>query len=266
MDTLLFILKKLISAFIYPLFASILIILFGIIFLIRTRKSRLGLGLVCAGLLILVVPSLPVVERELTASLERQAGRYCDPGRLIGAGVKHIVVLAGNSATPAGTPADKWGCSVLREMEGIRLKQGMPDAKLVISAGSGPETASDPESASALAISVGIPASDIITETRPFDTADEARLISDIVGSESFALVTSAIHMPRSMMLFQKAGTNPIPCPCDFGNLKPLPLRNWFIPSAGALKGSTAAIHEYAGMAWAAWRPPPATREIEVGR
>lgn len=254
MDGILFILKKLISAFIYPLFASILIILFGIIFLIRTRKSRLGLGLVCAGLVILVAPSLPVVERELTASLERQPGRYCDPASLTHAGVRYIVVLAGSATTPAGTPADRWGCSVLREMEGIRLKQGMPDAKLVISAGSGPEITSDPESASALAISLGIPSSDIITETLPFDTADEARLISDIVGSEPFALVTSAIHMPRSMMLFQKAGTNPIPCPCDFVNLKPLPFRNWFIPSSRALEKSTAAIHEYVGMAWGALR------------
>ena len=254
MDTILFILKKLISALIYPISLSILLILSGFMLLVANKRRRSGVFLVCAGLVILVVPSLPVVERELTASLEKRAGAYCDPASLTHAGVRYIVVLAGSAATPAGTPADKWGCSVLREMEGIRLKQSMPWAKLVISAGSGPELNSDTESAAELAVSLGIPRSDIIVETRVWDTADEARLISDIVGSESFALVTSAIHMPRSMMLFQKAGTNPIPCPCDFGNLKPLPLRNWFIPSAGALKGSTAAIHEYVGMAWSALR------------
>lgn len=200
----------------------------------------------------MVVPSLPVVERQLTSSLEKQAGSYCDPGHLIGAGVKHIVVLAGNSATPVGTPADRWSCSVLRELEGIRLKQGMPDAKLVISAGSGPEISSDPESASALAVSVGISPADIIVETRAWDTADEARFISGIVGSEPFALVTSAIHMPRSMLLFQKTGTNPIPCPCDFRTLKPIPSWELFIPRAWALKQFTEAWHEYVGMAWAA--------------
>ena len=256
MDTTLFILKKLISALIYPLSASILLILFGFIILLGNTRRRVGVFLVGVGLVILLLPSLPVVERELTSSLENRAGTYCDPQSLISSGVRYIVVLAGTATTSAGTPADKWGCSVLREMEGIRLKQAIPGAKLIISAGSSPDITSDPKAASALAISLGIPESDIVVENRPWDTADEARLITAIVGSEPFALVTSAIHMPRSMMLFQGIGANPIACPCGFSNLVPVPARSQFIPSATALEDSTMAIHEYVGLAWAAWRPP----------
>ncbi len=134
----LFVLKKFISLFVYPLTASILLILFGLILLIRNKRRVPGLIFVCLGLIILVAPSLPVVERKLTLSLEEKAGSYCDAGQLTKAGVRYIVALAGSSATPAGTPADKWGCSVLRELEGIRLKLAMPDARLVFQLAAAP--------------------------------------------------------------------------------------------------------------------------------
>jgi uncharacterized SAM-binding protein YcdF (DUF218 family) len=89
-------------------------------------------------------------------------------------------------------------------------------------------------------------------ESSSKDTKDEARLIKDMVGNESFFLVTSASHMPRSVALFKKEGMNPIPAPTDHRikerqRLSP----GMFFPWAGNLIKAELAVHEYLGLGWA---------------
>jgi uncharacterized SAM-binding protein YcdF (DUF218 family) len=74
---------------------------------------------------------------------------------------------------------------------------------------------------------MGVPKDNMIIEEASKDTKDQARLIKPIVGTAPFVLVTSAIHMPRSMALFEKLGMNPIPAPA--GNH--LTGENAFLPS-----------------------------------
>jgi uncharacterized SAM-binding protein YcdF (DUF218 family) len=87
------------------------------------------------------------------------------------------------------------------------------------------------------------------------DTKDEARLIEEIVGNDSFVLVTSASHMPRSMAIFEKRGMHPIPAPTEHlakesQRISP----GMFFPSADGLKKAERAFHEYLGLGWAKLR------------
>lgn len=61
-------------------------------------------------------------------------------------------------------------------------------------------------------------------------------------------LVTSALHMPRSIRVFQRLGLKPIPSPSsyDSGSMDYDPLD--FLPSIGSFLTSTAAIHEWIGL------------------
>ena len=69
-----------------------------------------------------------------------------------------------------------------------------------------------------------------------------------LVGSEPFILVTSASHMPRSMVLFKSLGLNPIPAPTDFHKAK---FRGFFVlPRFDAFDQSQRAMYEYIGMLW----------------
>ena len=68
--------------------------------------------------------------------------------------------------------------------------------------------------------------------------------IKDIV------LVTHAFHMARSVEAFEKAGFNVTPAPMGFftGSKRPIYFR--ILPSVGALKHSTIALHEWVGRLW----------------
>ena len=104
-----------------------------------------------------------------------------------------------------------------------------------------------------LAVELGIDKNDILLDTKSMDTKDHARFIHKMIGNEKFILVTSALHMPRSVSIFHKFGMQPIPAPTDYmlkerrGGISP----DMFFPSAGSLGKAQRAIHEYLGLFWA---------------
>lgn len=96
-------------------------------------------------------------------------------------------------------------------------------------------------------IQLGIPKENIMMQSQPRDTAEEAREIRKIVKDEPFIVVTSAYHMSRAMSLFKKEGLNPIAAPTNFlakGN------NLLSFPNGGSLQKTEIALHEYLGMLW----------------
>jgi len=68
-------------------------------------------------------------------------------------------------------------------------------------------------------------------------------------------LVTSASHMPRSMILFKKLGMHPIPAPTEYqvkGRRGTSPKR--FYPTADGLMKAERAFYEYIGLVWTKMR------------
>jgi uncharacterized SAM-binding protein YcdF (DUF218 family) len=101
-------------------------------------------------------------------------------------------------------------------------------------------------------LEAGIPGEQIILESDSQSTREQAKRIKPILedrGIDQFLLVTSPIHMRRSMVVFEAHGMVPIPSPSALrsegfnGNLSILP--SWI-----ALDASQAAIREYMALGY----------------
>jgi len=130
----------------------------------------------------------------------------------------------------------------------------LPEAKMILSGGSrrGLQYA-DSVRFNELADLFHVPASDRVLERDSLNTADEARLTKAWLKNEPFYLVTSAIHMPRSMALFEHQGLHPIAAPCDYTGSQ-YENKIYFdsiFPSLNNVMSFNAAWHEYLGLLWA---------------
>lgn len=92
----------------------------------------------------------------------------------------------------------------------------------------------------------------VVVETASINTADQAHELAAIVHDQPFYLVTSAIHMPRSMALCQQQGLHPIAAPTDFTFF--WSTDTWVkmvIPNSYNLAYTSIALHEILGKIWA---------------
>ena len=81
---------------------------------------------------------------------------------------------------------------------------------------------------------------------------DQIKAIKQLVQDQPFYLVTSAIHMPRSICLARAYGLQPIPAPTDFTfywNDELWPIR--YLPNAHNLFYLSIVMHEVLGRTWA---------------
>ena len=99
------------------------------------------------------------------------------------------------------------------------------------------------------AIKTGIPQENILITKDVENTADEAKAVRELIGSEKkIILVTSAFHMYRAKKLFEKQGFNVVPYNVDFktSRFKELKIMD-FLPSAENLKDTEIGIRELIG-------------------
>jgi len=140
----------------------------------------------------------------------------------------------------------------MRLTEGIAVYRQNAGSKLMLSGFKGRDQISNAEAMASVALEQGVPVSDIIMESEPKDTAEEAATWAGYLQAKRFALVTSASHMPRAVALFEYQGLKPIPAPTVFlsGGHHGFSWRSLF-PSAGAINIVESAWHEYLGISWA---------------
>jgi uncharacterized SAM-binding protein YcdF (DUF218 family) len=101
---------------------------------------------------------------------------------------------------------------------------------------------------------LGVSANDIYQFLTTKNTADEAATFRSTFGiNNKLYVVTSAIHMPRSMYLFRREGINATAAPTNYMNKKGTDqhLYKAFIPGSENVFRMEAAMHEYVGMLWA---------------
>lgn len=142
-----------------------------------------------------------------------------------------------------------------RFVEAAILARRFPQAKVLVTGGSGAlvlDGAGDGETAPRLLQALGVEPGRLILENESRDTYENAvfsrRLVEPKEG-ETWVLVTSAFHMPRSMGLFRKAGFPVTPWPSDyrttgqerFGLANDNPL--------DSLQTTTVALREWIGLA-----------------
>jgi uncharacterized SAM-binding protein YcdF (DUF218 family) len=92
----------------------------------------------------------------------------------------------------------------------------------------------------------------ILAESESRNTAENAiltaRILIDKLKIKRIVLITSAFHMPRSVLCFRKAGFDVIPYPVDYRTMMETPVPEGFVPSTEALFRSTIAVKEYMGL------------------
>ena len=120
-----------------------------------------------------------------------------------------IVVLGGGMDAHKECGAAEMFMSADRVWQGAKLYRAGKADVLTLS-GSGVEESSVP-----LLSDFGVPLSAMRYFPEAKNTEDEARLISD-AGFKRILLVTSAWHMKRAQLLFERAGLEVIPAPTDF--------------------------------------------------
>ena len=258
-----FFLKKLISAFLMPTTAGLLLLAVGLGLLWWRRQERLARWLATAGFVLLFVPSLAFVSEALVDPLEGRHQPLYPAARLEqalgaagGARPRWIVVLAGGHVGDPRVPAtDQIGDSALsRLIEGIRLHRELPGSKLLLSGGLG-DPIKHADVLGAVATTLGVAPENMELHREGRDTEEEAATIAPKVGSEPFLLVTSAFHLPRATALFRGRGLKPIPAPAHHLGLDTPGLTlGEVLPSPDSLLRSHAALHEYIGFLWSKLR------------
>ena len=220
------------------------------------KKNRFASVLIGIALVILLLSSNEIFSKWLVRSLEWQ---YLPNGDIPQA---EAIVILGGGTRPRIAPRPWYEVNEAgdRILYGSWLyKQGK--APLIIVTGGRAEWLGDggnPESEDMAAIAefMGVPSSAIIQESQSFNTRDNAVNTKQILaqrGINKILLVTSALHMPRSMEIFRKIGIESIAVPTDFlsvqnENSKGLAAVLDLLPAVDALRNTTNAIKEYIGL------------------
>ena len=93
----------------------------------------------------------------------------------------------------------------------------------------------------------------LIKDAKSRNTAENAKYTKQICAQRNFGkviLVTSAFHMPRSVMLFKRERVDVIPYPTDYQTNKETVLDAFaFVPNSGSLRDTAVAMKEYMGIA-----------------
>lgn len=213
-------------------FASILLnpvlvfwlLLAGAIFCHLFNQDRWFKAFAWASIIWLALTSTPFLPQAFTSFLERQYPSFSaqtHSARLQQDSIHIMVLAAGYSPDPHLNAAvgQLAPTSLARLSEGIRIHRLFPHSQIVCSAG---PARGDRQSQAAVtaraARELGVAPENLLLAPTPTNTREEAIAYRDLYGGKKrrLILVTSAIHMPRAMMHFRKAGLDPIPAPADF--------------------------------------------------
>jgi uncharacterized SAM-binding protein YcdF (DUF218 family) len=213
-------LKKLISLCLLPIPLALALLVIGAVLLWFVSRQRKGRILVTMGAGLLLVVSWEPTSRWLLAPLTSY--RPLQDPATTAAGARWVVVLAGGYDPSPGLPATSRlsGPTLERLIEGIRIHRLLPGSKLLMSGGTRPGYPDDIAASEIMvqaAEELGVPRVETAQESRSLDTQDEAVFVRQVVGQDRLVLVTSVMHLRRSMKLFQNLGMAPIPAPAGHG-------------------------------------------------
>ncbi|WP_303721833.1 ElyC/SanA/YdcF family protein [Malonomonas rubra] len=245
-DSYLFLLKKFISGLLMPVPMTLLLLVWAVLFLLRGKTRWLGAVFTLLATALLFVGSYTPLSSKIAAPLEQRYATYQPAGQP----AEYVAVLGNSHVATEQLPitSELSPTGIVRITEGIRVYRLNPGSKLIFTGYTAGQPESYAEKAKQLALALGVPEADILAFNGPKDTAEEAALIAANFAGNRLVLVTSAMHMPRAMELFQQVGLNPIPAPTDH-LAKPVRTK-WMFPDAKSLFRTRYWIHEQLGLLW----------------
>ncbi len=252
-------LSKFLPLFIYPVGLIFILIIAA---LVLFKKKSLQTILIWSALLVLFIAGNRWFSMSLARSLEWQ---NLPPDPVPAA---DVILVLGGSTEPALFPrsAVEVNSAGDRVLHAAYLFEQKKAPRLLLSGGRidwlGEQSSSPAKDMQEILFRFGIPAEKIWLQTESRNTEEDARYCLDILREnnvERVLLVTSAMHMPRSLQLFRGHGIEFIPAPADYTVTEQgwyelfHPDLNSFLvnlaPSSGSLSLTTNVMKEYIGMA-----------------
>jgi uncharacterized SAM-binding protein YcdF (DUF218 family) len=193
------------------------------------------------------------VDRLLVAGFEPFSPRDAPGGAtaivVLGSGTSTSVDWDENTLTMLDIP------SAMRVLEAARVFR-LTNARWVVSSGGlvNPDDQDEPSGSAmrdALA-RLGVPAEQIVVEVESRNTREEAMIVAPILsrlGIQQTILVTSDVHMRRSLGAFRAVGVDAIPAIARHWRNRPSTLLR-FVPTEVGLHESALAAHEVLGLAY----------------
>ncbi|WP_419675955.1 ElyC/SanA/YdcF family protein [Aliarcobacter butzleri] len=238
-----FLLKKIISAFLLPVPIGIILLFLALFFLLKNSYKKAKIFLVL-GFFWFALLSNQTISNMIISPLENAH----PPLKETPKDIKYILVLGNGHKTNDNFPitSELNTTAINRLIEGIRHYKNLENSKLIVSGYSFDDVNSHAQMQKKLAISLGVNEADIITLDTPKDTKEEAIEAKKIVGNQKLILVTTASHMKRAVMLFEKEDLNIIASPTNHKFFTSTYPTSYF--NATNIKKVELATHEYLGM------------------
>jgi len=260
-----FVLKKLISGWLMPPALPLLLIVIGLLIGLGTarrgasRRPRAGQGWILVGTSILLLSSLGVVSDallNLTQSGLTPLSPTALEQRMLAPNAPQAIVILGVGVRRDLSEDDTDGFAPKQDAQD-RLLYAARLARIsrlpILVSGGAPIPQTPPEARVMRRVmerDLGVAVRWV--EDRSLDTGENARFSAQLLNSDGVrhvVLVTSPSHLQRATSAFLEAGLTITPAPTA---LNPGGGAFWelWVPSAGALRQSTAASHELLGRAF----------------
>jgi uncharacterized SAM-binding protein YcdF (DUF218 family) len=222
--------------------------------LIPSRRARWALRLGYASWALLWLAATPAVSAAMLRALQPPVPAA---GAVVPAAARSQTALVVMGSTVSGPLADLPprerldGAGRARTEGAVRWYELTHPAAVIVS-GIGP--ADDPNaSVAAMAdalVHAGVPRERVWLEPRATNTRENARYSIELGrarGITRFVVVTSALHIPRSLREFRRAGVEPVAAPVDY--LEPSAGGVFaLVPTATAIGRAQQCLHEFMGM------------------
>ncbi|TGK00340.1 YdcF family protein [Leptospira langatensis] len=248
MDTLFFAVSKLAGAFLFPLPACLLLLIF---FGLRLPKFKHKVWILLPTLFLWVC-STDSFSQWMIYGLEEnhppvkwEKLQNSDAILVLGGAVDNLALH--NEQVQLTSAAE-------RMTDAVFLFQKKKAPRIVFTGGSGNlffQTRKESDSAALFFRSLGVPNHSIFLETESRNTKENAEMTAELFrkkGWKSAILITSAFHMERSILVFQKTGLDIRPWPTDYRSRVKVLTIDDFVPSSQSLENTSIAWKERIGL------------------
>lgn len=251
------ILSKFLPLIFYPLGIAIILLILALVFY---KKQKINSFLIAGSIFILWLSSTSFVANSLARSLEWQ---YLPPQEIPHTEIA-VVLGGGTDAKVYPRTTDEINGAGDRVYFALQLYRQGKVNHLLLSGGEITwlnSTASTPAGEMAAILEgLDIPKSALWLEDQSQNTHENAIFSKKILDEQNIhkiLLITSAMHMPRAVGVFQKLGIEVIPMPVDYSVTQvdfTIDQQDWlgrlleFFPSSANLSMTTNALKEYFGL------------------
>jgi uncharacterized SAM-binding protein YcdF (DUF218 family) len=250
-----FFLSKFLPLFIYPIGLALILIVVAVVI---WKRRRWQTAVLLTTFLLLYLAANPVLSLYFVRTLEWQ---YLPPDPVPPV---DVIVVLGGATRAGGYPQTTVGLNEAADRlwyAASLYHDGVADT-LLLTGGKYPGSPSSEGERMAEAMRLlGVPEEAMLLETESLNTYENAILSKPILqaqGADTVLLITSALHMPRSVAIFEKQGIPVIPAPTDYEFLQAdwqaTGSEEWlfyamnFMPDADSLELTTQTLKEYVGI------------------